>query len=164
MNEGLLPKIRLFAAQQQLELIETLGSGKDGIVLSAKHKMKPIAVAVKAFRWQEAYAREKVVYERLKGLSVTKIVGFNVPEMLWSDDALQIIETTIVERPFVLDFAGSHLDTRPDFSEEIWANWEAERREQFEDRWPKVQEILDAFEEMGIYLLDVSPGNIGFVD
>jgi len=71
---------------------------------------------------------------------------------------------TIVKRPFVLDFAGAHLDARPEFSAEIWADWEAEKREQFEDRWPMVEKILAAFEEFGIYLLDVSPGNIGFVD
>jgi hypothetical protein len=42
--------------------------------------------------------------------------------------------------------------------------WEEEKREQFEGRWPVVQEILAAFEGIGIYLLDVSPGNIGFLD
>jgi hypothetical protein len=42
--------------------------------------------------------------------------------------------------------------------------WEEEKREQFEGRWPAVQEILAAFERIGIYLLDVSPGNIGFLD
>lgn len=69
---------------------------------------------------------------------------------------------TIVERPFVLDFAGAYLDTRPQFPEDVWKEWEAEKREQFEDRWPVVERVLEAFEELGIYLLDVSPGNIGF--
>ena len=73
-------------------------------------------------------------------------------------------EMTILERPFVLDFAGAHLDVRPDFPEEIWEDWEADKREQFEARWTMVQKILDAFEELGIYLLDVSPGNIAFLD
>jgi len=41
------------------------------------------------------------------------------------------------------------------------ADWEADKREQFEERWPQVQAVLGAFEELGIYLLDVSPGNIG---
>jgi hypothetical protein len=69
---------------------------------------------------------------------------------------------TIVERPFVLDFAGAYLDKRPDFPLEVWADWEAEKREQFEGCWPQVQKLPDAFEELGIYLLDPSPGNIGF--
>jgi hypothetical protein len=78
------------------------------------------------------------------------------------DDRLLVLEMTIVKRPFVLDFAGAYLDSRPDFPQDVWTDWEAEKREQFEERWPIVQKVLDAFEEMGIYLLDVSPGNIGF--
>jgi hypothetical protein len=49
-------------------------------------------------------------------------------------------------------------------SEEAWAEWEAEKREQFEHRWPKVQEILGALEELDIHMVDVSPNNIAFPD
>jgi len=163
MNESLIPNIHLYAARRHLELGETLGSGKDGIVLSAKHKAKG-GVAVKAFRWEEPYFREKHSYERLKERGVDDVLGFNVPQFLDFDDKLRVVEITVVERPFVLDFAGAYLDSRPEFSPEIWETWEGERRELFESRWPKVQQILSVFEEMGIYLLDVSPGNIGFVD
>ncbi len=87
-----------------------------------------------------------------------------MPELLGSDDRLLILEMTIVRRPFVLDFAGAHLDARPEFPTDVWADWEAEKREQFEGRWPMVDKVVAAFEELGIYLLDVSPGNIAFVD
>jgi len=87
-----------------------------------------------------------------------------VPEMTDFDDNLRILEMTIVKRPFVLDFAAAYLDQRPEFPPEIWTEWEAEKREQFEDRWPIVQRILDSFEEVGIYLTDVSPANIAFSD
>jgi hypothetical protein len=80
------------------------------------------------------------------------------------DDKLRVLEMTIVERPFVLDFAAAYLDRRPEFSSEIWTQREAEKREQFEGRWPSVQKILDAFEEIGMYLTDVSPANIAFAD
>jgi hypothetical protein len=40
--------------------------------------------------------------------------------------------------------------------------WEAEKREQFEDRWSKVKKILAALEELDIYMVDVSPSNIAF--
>ncbi|HXP60770.1 MAG TPA: hypothetical protein VN829_09775 [Dongiaceae bacterium] len=73
-----------------------------------------------------------------------------------------IPKMTIVKRPFVLDFAGAYLDARPEFPEDVWADWEAEKREQFEAHWPVVKAILDAFEELGIYLLDLSPSNIAF--
>jgi hypothetical protein len=71
---------------------------------------------------------------------------------------------TIVSRPFVLDFAGAYLDSPPAFSDEIWNEWESEKRDQFEDRWPKVQAILSALEEFDIHMVDVSPSNIAFVD
>lgn len=128
----------------------------------AKHKGRPADVALKVLRWDEVYLPEKLVYERLKRLGVSEVLGFNVPQLVGFDDALRVIEMTIVKPPFVLDFAGAHLDARPEFSEEIWADWEADKREKFEDRWPQVQRVLDAFEALGVYLLDVSPSNITF--
>ena len=167
MNENLIPRARLYAARHQLEIsepAESLGSGKDGIILVAKNKVKPGDSAVKVLKENEAYLREKRVYERLRAAGVRNVMGFNVPQFLGCADDLRVIEMTIVQRPFVLDFAGAHLDTRPEFAAEIWSDWEVEKREQFEWRWPTVEKILAAFEARGIYLLDVSPGNIGFRD
>src|SRR5438046_2253643 len=113
MNEILIPNARLYADQRQLELAEPLGSGKDGIVLVAKRKPQPGKVAIKALCFDEAYGREKRVYERLKKLGVTSVLGFNVPQLIGSADDLRVIEMTIVKRPFVLDFAGAYLDARP---------------------------------------------------
>ena len=113
-------------------------------------------------RFDETYQREKEAYERLRTCGISKVRGFHVPQLIASDDSLRIIQMTIVARPFILDFAAAYLDRRPEFSEEIWADWEKEKREQFEERWPQVQAILDEFEQLGIYLLDVSPANIAF--
>jgi hypothetical protein len=44
------------------------------------------------------------------------------------------------------------------------SDWEAQKREQFEGSWPRVLAILDEFERIGIFLLDLSPANIAFVD
>ena len=164
MNENLIPRARLYASAHQLEIAETLGSGKDGIILVAKNKGKAGESAVKVLKENEAYLREKRVYERLRATGVRSVMGFNVPQLLGCADDLQVIEMTIVQRPFVLDFAGAHLDTRPEFAAEIWSDWEIEKREQFEARWPTVEKILAAFEARGIYLLDVSPSNIAFID
>ena len=41
--------------------------------------------------------------------------------------------------------------------------WEAEKRDQFDVHWPKVQAVLTALEGMDIYMVDVSPSNIAFV-
>ncbi|MBU6409458.1 MAG: hypothetical protein KGR98_03625 [Verrucomicrobia bacterium] len=163
----MIPRARLYAARHQLEIAEpaeSLGSGKDGIILVAKNKGKAGECAVKALKESEAYLREKRVYERLQAAGVRSVMGFNVPQFLGCADDLRVVEMTIVQRPFVLDFAGAHLDTRPEFAAEIWSDWEVEKREQFERRWPTVEKILAAFEEHGIYLLDVSPGNVEFLD
>ena len=164
MNEILIPNARLYASRRELELAETLGSGKDGIVLVAKRKAQPADVAIKVLRWNEFYQREKQAYERLRKIGMTAVLGFHVPQLLVYDDEFRVLEMTIVKRPFVLDFAGAYLDKRPEFTDEIWTDWEAEKREQFEARWPEVRRVLDAFEEFGVYLLDVSLGNIGFID
>jgi len=164
MNEILLAQARLYASRHQLEIGEPLGSGKDGIVIAAKRNEEPAEVAIKVHRFDELYQREKEAYERLRTCRITNVRGFDVPQLIASDDDLRVIQMTIVARPFVLDFAAAYLDRRPDFSEEIWADWEKEKREQFEARWPQVQAILDEFEQLGIYLLDVSPANIAFPD
>lgn len=130
----------------------------------ARRKAQAGIVAVKALRWAEAYNRERNVYERLSRVGVSSVLGFNVPQLAGSDRDLRILEMTVVDRPFVLDFAGAYLDARPEFPEEVWGDWEKEKREQFEARWPKVQRVMNAFEELGIFLLDVSPGNIAFLD
>jgi hypothetical protein len=162
MNELLIPNARRYALRKSLEICGTLGSGKDGIVLVGKLNSETSRVAIKILRFHEQFLREKRVYERLSEMRVTSVLGFNVPKLIGSDESLQVLEMTVVERPFVLDFAGAYLDKRPEFSAEIWADWEAEKREQFEDRWISVQKILGAFESFGIYLMDVSPGNIAF--
>ncbi len=86
MNEILLPNARLYAAPRQLDLAESLGSGKDGIVLAAKHKAKPAAVAIKVLHSAECYWREKRAYQRLSTMAVTTVRGFNVPELIAFDD------------------------------------------------------------------------------
>jgi hypothetical protein len=60
----------------------------------------------------------------------------------------------------VIDFAGAYLDMAPDFSPAVWAEWEAEKREQFGDDWSKAKSVVAAFRRWGIYLSDVSPNNI----
>jgi len=42
--------------------------------------------------------------------------------------------------------------------------WEAEKREQFDVRWPTVRGVLAAMEGWDIHMVDVSPSNIAFAD
>ena len=174
MSDIALANAATYAARQHLRLAERLGFGIHGTVHVAEHEGKPYYLAtkgssielsaVKAHNSAESYRRERAVYERLRDAETTEVLGFHVPQFIRADDDLWVIEMSIVSRPFVLDFAGAYLDARPDFPEETWADWESQKREQFGDRWRKVQAVTDAFEELGIYLVDVSPSNIAFLD
>ena len=89
---------------------------------------------------------------------VDTILGFEIPEPLRFDDEFMAIEMTIVMPPFVVDFASASLDVSIEFSEEIWADWERTKQEQFGLQWETVQAILIELSHM----LDPSPSNIRF--
>jgi hypothetical protein len=155
---------RAYATRYELRLSERLGFGIHGSVHVVEHKIKKNRSAIKSHRAAEFYRRERAAYERLDEAAVHEILGFHVPQLIRADDDLQVIEMTIVTRPFVLDFAGAYLDAPPEFPEDVWADWEAEKREQFGARWATVRAVMSAFEELGIHLLDVSPNNLAFLD
>src|SRR5216684_56875 len=92
MNEILTPNARLYATRRQFEIAETLGSGKDGIVLVARRKAKPGDVAIKVHRFSENYLRERQAYQRLGDIGIGSVLGFNVPQMEGFDDDLLVIE------------------------------------------------------------------------
>src|SRR2546427_12427317 len=164
MQEILIQNAQTFGSQQQLQLAERLGFGIHGIIFVAEDNSKAGKTALKVHRSAEPYLREREVYERLRDAGLSQILGFNVPQLIRFDDELRIIEMSIVTRPFVLDFAGAWLDTPPDFPDETWAEWEAEKREQFGTLWPRVQAVLEALVALDIHMVDVSPSNIAFLD
>jgi hypothetical protein len=153
-----------YAARHQMVLVEQLGFGIHGTVHVAQLGSKPQQRAIKAFRSEDFYHRERSVYERLTEAGVSEVLGFHVPQVICYDRELMVIEMTIVTAPFVLDFAGAFLDARPQFSDEIWADWEAAKSDQFGPRWKTVQAVMDVFEGWGVYLVDVSPSNIRFLE
>ncbi|MFO1475234.1 MAG: hypothetical protein U1F98_01120 [Verrucomicrobiota bacterium] len=164
MEDALIQNARAYAAKHQLHLAERLGFGIHGIIFVAEHNVKVGRTAIKAHRYDEPYARERDTYLRLQRVGVSEILGFHVPQLIRADDALRVIDMSVVTRPFVLDFAGAYLDFPPDFSEDKWAEWEAEKQEQFGKRWPAVQAVLGELEALDIHMVDVSPSNIGFAD
>jgi hypothetical protein len=139
-----------------------LGFGVHGIVFVAAKQIEPAPVAVKVHERELYYQRERDVYLRLQARSVTQLCGCEVPHLLRHDDELWVLEMRVVSPPFVLDFAGAYLDHAPDFPEDVLADWQAEKREQFGPRWADVQAILRELESLGIFLIDVSPNNITF--
>ncbi len=161
-KDELVRRADLYAQKHGLVLGEQLGSGVHGIVFVAASKTKPGRAAIKIHEREESYRRERDVYLRLRGHGIDQIRGFHVPQLLRYDNELWVIEMEIVTRPFVLDFADAYLDKPPDFSDEVLAEWRTEKKEQFGDRWPEVELILLSLERYGVYLVDVSPGNVAF--
>jgi hypothetical protein len=137
-----------------------LGFGIDGVVWSTDR-----ATAVKIHGRADTYQRELRAYRRLQEHGVRDVRGHAVPQLIDSDDALYVIEMTIVHPPFLLDFSSAYLDRSPDVPEEAWTEWRADKREQFEKHWPQVEAILRELRaKHGMYLLDTHPGNLQFSD
>jgi hypothetical protein len=163
-RDDLIRRVQQYAGRKGMALRESLGAGYHGNVFAAGYQSKSGRSAVKGHERQAAYERERDVYLRLRDCDVTAIRGCHVPALIDYDDELWVIEMTVVSRPFVLDFAGAYLDTAPDFSDEVLADWGAEKQEQFGPRWREVEAILGALEAYGIFMLDVNPGNVSFED
>ena len=113
-----------YAVDHALALGIQMGFGVHGSVWGTARKS-----AVKAYAPSSRhYAIERDIYLRLEERSVSEVRGFHVPQLLGFDNELWVIEMSIVRPPFVLDFAGAYLDERPDYPEETWAEWEADKR------------------------------------
>ena len=101
----------------QCRLLGFLGSGRgqDGFVLRSDR-----LTAVKFFDRIDRFDREREVYRILSEKHIRDCAGHRIPTLMDSNEGLRAIEMTIVERPFVLDFAGAKRPWEvPDFGEEI---------------------------------------------
>ncbi|QDT55130.1 hypothetical protein Pan44_31720 [Caulifigura coniformis] len=136
-------------------LAERLGYGWEGAVYRTQAN-----TAIKVFKSEQHYARERDVYLRLRACRVSEVLGFGVPRLVDFDDLLRAVEMEIVAPPFVLDFAGAKLDVPSEFPAEVLEEWERDKEDQFEDDWPLVKSVMAEFERFGVFLGDVHPGNI----
>ena len=163
-RDEILRRAQRYAERYALVVREPLGFGVHGIVLVAECHHQAGRSAIKVHERGTSYSRERDVYLRLRDREVTDIRGCRVPRLMRYDDELWVIEMDVVDRPFVLDFAGAYLDSPPDYPEETLAEWRSEKQEQFGDRWPEVERILWSLERYGVYLSDVTPGNVALGD
>jgi hypothetical protein len=156
-------RLKTFDSRHGVGLLHPLGlgPGQDGIVMQSNRR-----TAVKFFDRPARYSRELEVYHVLRGKGIRLVAGHNVPELVLKDGELMAIEMTIVQRPFVLDFAGAKLPHEiPDFGEDIMEEHFEHLRELFGDRWTNALEVAEMFRiATGFTLLDIHPGNIGFDD
>jgi hypothetical protein len=122
--------------------------------------------AVKFFDRYDRFQRELEVYQILDAKGIHSIAGHNVPDFYGTDDSLRAIEMSIVERPFVLDFAGAKTPQEiPDFEAHVIEEHLEHMRELFGDRWSDALHVAEMFRRAtGFTLLDIHPGNIAFED
>ncbi|MEM9354283.1 MAG: hypothetical protein AAGA92_14850 [Planctomycetota bacterium] len=134
-----------------------LGAGTDGAVWKTG-----AGTAVKACERPKNYSLELECYQRLARERVTEIHGLAVPELEGYSDELLVIEMTIVQPPYLLDFGKVYLDTPPDYFDdaERLDTWRAMWNELFGDDAPRVQTVLNALTRFGIYYVDPKPANI----
>lgn len=150
-----IERMNPFAQANEIELQRFLRAGYDGSVFAINRKS-----AVKAFRWNALYQQERDVYLRLRQHKVGNVAGCHVPRLITFDDTFQVVEMTIVSPPYVLDFAGARLGHRTEFPDDVRRQWVREKRSQFGSNWKYIPRIVVAFEQMGIHLSDLNPGNI----
>ena len=166
MSRELEPIARRYASRNRLAVeLPGLGGGIHGQVFFVRGHAAPGGTAIKALYHEEFFRRELLVYERLRDAGVREVRGLAVPQLIRSDGELMVLEMTVVERPYLLDFAGAYLDeAAPQFEDEVWETWEMDKREKFGERWPEVKAVLAALEDHGIHMLDVNPGNVALAD
>lgn len=112
--------------------------------------------ALKIHRFRSGYRQERDVYLRLHSLH--RLAGFNIPLLLDYDDSCLALELSLVDRPFVLDFAQASLDVSPaEFDDPAWLK---EKTRIYGRDWPDVQRLLNALRQYGIFFRDVDPLNI----
>lgn len=158
-----LRRFAAFAERTGLSAPRLLGTGKDGVVHTAKRNAFPGFVAVKSFYRAPGYQRERDVYLRLRELRKRCIRSCHVPQLLEWENELLTIEMTVVQPPFILDFADAWLDDEePEFSDEVWADWNRKLDEDFGELAAEVRRMLAVLQSHGVVLLDVHPGNIRF--
>lgn len=159
-KEILISRAAKYAAKTEIEISGELGFGKDGRVFKTTRRS-----ALKVFERKHGYKRELDAYLRFSEREVTEIRGHTVPQLLGFDHELLAIEITIVQPPYLLDFASAYLDHPPDFPPDAVDIWLEERAELFGDRWRAVQDVMLALESQHrVYLTDINLGSITFKD
>lgn len=153
--------IAQFESKYGVKLIDRLGDGKDGNVFKASSER-----AVKFLISDELYCRELRAYQILRQRNIARINGFGIPRLARHDDPLRATEMSIVQPPFLLDFASAYTIeeyNRFEFSEDVLAETEAKHSEMFGERWQEVMDLCNAFTRYtGLILLDLSLNNLRF--
>lgn len=164
METEILARVCAYELRHKVHVGRALGDGQHGKVFVVRDNSKSATFATKFHHRREPYGREFSVYQRLREKGISTIRGFNLPVLVHAEPDLMILEMTIVDQPFLVDFAGAFLDGIPPFPDDVWTHWETEKAEAFGTRWLEVQKVLSELRCLGIHLLDVNPNNLKYAD
>lgn len=157
------PRTSEYESRHQCLLIGPLGPGpgQDGFVLRSDR-----LTAVKFFDNPNRFRRELEVYRLLDAKGIYEIAGHNIPALIGWNEEVSAIEMTIVERPFLLDFAGAKRPEEvPDFELHGVEEHIERMRELFGNRWADALHVAEMFRQQTSFtLMDIHPGNIAFDD
>lgn len=146
----------LYLGQDSIQ--DQVGSGIDGIVYFTSR-----GTAIKVHHHRVRFERELAVYKRLAEHRVHDLQGVTVPELLAFDTQLMVIEMTVVQKPYLLDFAKCHLDQPIDFGPDVMEEWVQRLKEEFGENWSRALSIYNELSRrLGIYHYDLSPRNLDF--
>lgn len=85
---------------------------------------------------------------------------YSIPVLLRHDPALLVIEMSLVDEPFVLDFGKVYLDRQPDYSPEVMRDFFEKQQQLWGKYWPQIYKIWNRLKAIGIFHMDPKPGNI----
>ena len=157
------PRVSEYERRHGRRLMGVLGAGRgqDGFVMRSDR-----LTAVKFFDRLERFEREWEVYHLLTVRWIHNVAGHEVPRLIDADEELRAIEMSIVERPFLLDFAGAKRRHEvPDFEQHVLDEHMERLTELFGNRVGDALHVAEMFRrETGFVLLDIHPGNIAFAE
>ena len=126
------PRVTEYEMRYGCRLLGLLGPGpgQDGFVCRSDR-----LTAVKFFERVDRFHREREVYELLYARGIDDVAGHRVPRLFGVAEELRAIEMSIVERPFLLDFAGAKRPEEvPDFEQHVLDEHLEHLRELFGDQ------------------------------
>ena len=157
--DNLPRELESYLQEHNLKATANLGNGQDGDVWKTDDN-----TAVKRSKRKSNHDNERRCYLRFEQLGIQEIDGFNIPELVRYDDDLLIVEMTTVSAPYIVDFGKTYIDRPPDFTPEVWSDWEDMYQEIWEDRWPIVRSAMESLKSVGIYYMDPHGNNVSFGD
>jgi hypothetical protein len=141
------------------QLQAPLGHGCEGLVFPTLR-----LTAIKVFSYEEKFRNEQAAYRRLQERKVRSVLGFSIPALVGASRELMVIEMSMVQPPYLLDFSQARIDEEEDFPEGL-DEWWGRLGEIFGSRLPRVQAVFWELKRLtGISYYDLAPRNMNFGD